>query len=134
MSGLSKHIIHEGGRKTVCVSHCLAFFGINPNQYNYTSSNKNREAYVDVLRRFGFGVRSRVSEFKCKKNGTTNLGDLQLTIKRNKAYNWSHYFIVLCHQQKAAHLIVVNGDGKVVVDTARGKRWKIENVKQVLYS
>jgi len=129
-NGLNAHIDHEAGRKTVCVSHCLAWFNINPSQYTYTSSNKNRTAYENVLRRFGWSVRSRMTEFKVRKNGSTTLTALRSSMRKSK-YNSQHFFIVLVHQQKAAHLIVLDGRGETVVDTAKNKKWKVESVKQV---
>jgi hypothetical protein len=67
---LTDHIRHNGGSKTVCVSTCLNFFGIKDNQYHYTSSNTNRTAYINVLRKFGYSVRSKKSEFKALKYPT----------------------------------------------------------------
>ena len=58
----NEHIYYDGGTKTVCVSTVLSFFGIHPDEYHYTSSNKNITAYKNILRRKGYSVRSKKSD------------------------------------------------------------------------
>lgn len=123
---LEDHIKHTKGTKTVCVSTCLAYFDICPTTYNYTSSNKNRHTYLNVLRRNGYSVRSRKSEFKVKPF-RSSMTALINEIKASK-YSASDHFIVCGVQTKKAHLMVVNGNGLVVIDTAPKRRWKVESV------
>jgi hypothetical protein len=126
---LPEHIRFSKGIKSICVSTCLNFFGITPNTYNYTSSSKNRTAYINVLRSRSYSVRSRVSEFKVKKFKTT-LTELRTNMKRS-GYQPNDYFIVQVANKGAAHLIVLNGDGQTVIDTAPRCRWKVIQVHKV---
>jgi hypothetical protein len=119
---LADHIRFNGGSKTVCVSTCLSFFGIRANTYHYTSSKSNLYAYEDVLRRNGFSVRSRQSEFKVKENITT-LTELKSRVKKSK-YTANDLFIVYLVQSTKAHLIVINGEGETLIDTSNG-RWRV---------
>lgn len=122
---LNKHIYTKGGAKTVCVSTCLSFFGIEPNQYHYTSSNTNIVAYKNVLRRFGYSVRSRNSMFKLRKRQTmTNLKQML----RKSEYGAKDYFVVSGYQSKVAHLMVLNGNGETLIDTAPNSRWHIRDI------
>jgi len=122
---LNEHIHTNGGHKTVCVSTCLSFFGIQPNQYHYTSSNGNRYAYKNVLRRFGYSVRSRNSMFKVKKRPT--MTGLKQMLRKSE-YGASDYFVVIGRQCKSAHLMVLNGNAETLIDTAPNSRWKIEDI------
>ena len=128
---VTEHIKYNSGTKTVCVSTCLSFFGIEPHTYNFTSSDSNLFAYDNVLRRNGLGVRSRMSEFKIKK-GVSSMTFLLSNIKSSN-YTEKDYFIVSGIQSKCAHLMVVNGLGEVVIDTAPKKRWRVRRVKQIIY-
>ena len=40
-------------------------------------------------------------------------------------------FVVHQYQSKAAHLMIVDGNGNTVVDTARGMKWRVASVKIV---
>ena len=122
---LNDHIYHGKGYKTVCVSTCLDFFGIPFDGYSYTSSDKNMMAYKNVLRRFGWSVRSRKSEFKSMKYPT--LSKLRSTMKKSD-YCDDQYFLVKVFQSRSAHLIVLNGNGETVIDTAPKKRWRVADV------
>jgi hypothetical protein len=122
---LDKHIRHDGGSKTVCVSTCLNFFGIPDTSYHYTSSKGNVRAYVGVLRRFGYSVRSKKSEFKATKCPT--MTELKRNMRKS-SYTSSDYFIVCGQQKKSAHLMVLDGNGKTIIDTAKGMKWRITQV------
>ena len=127
---LDDHIRYgNGNHKTVCVSTCLSYFGIKPNEYRYTTSRNNLEQYVSVLRRKGYAVRSRMTEFKVKSRGTT-MTKLKAEMRKSK-YGASDMFIVHGTQTRVAHLMVLNGNGEIIIDTAPNKKWKIVNVKQV---
>lgn len=125
---LSNHKRYDSGKvKTICVSTCLNFFGISVDKYNYTSG-KVVNSYENVLRRFSYNVRSRMSELKIKR------GDSLTTVKtslRKSKYNASDYFIIYTYKSKIGHLLVLNGNGDVVIDTAKGGRWKVISVKNV---
>jgi hypothetical protein len=127
---LNDHIRFNKGTKTVCVSTCLNYFGISPNSYNYTSSKKNRNAYENVLRKFGYSVRSRKSEFKIQKYNQTTMTQLKSNVKKS-TYTNKDLFIVDCVQRKSAHLIIINGEGEIIIDTAPNMRWRIRSVKLV---
>ena len=125
---LRNHINHNKGAKTVCVTTCLNFFNIPFDSYQYTSSYKNVSAYKNVLRRNGYSVRSRKSEFKVKLS--TTLTQLKRNVK-NSGYTKESLFVVHLVQSKTAHLVVINGLGEVIIDTARGLRWKVSQISIV---
>lgn len=125
---LSAHVRHSKGTKTVCVSSCLSFFGIKPETYSYTSSEKNIQAYIGVLRRNGYSVRSKKSEFKAM-NGCT-MTTLRRNMKKSK-YTAKDYFVVSGYQSKKAHLMVLDGNGETVIDTAKGMKWRVRLVSIV---
>jgi len=127
MKGVTNHIYYTGGSKTVCVSHCLAALGIHPSSYNYTSSKNDRLAYKNVLRRFGYSVASRASELKVKKYGRTSYSALRGTLRKS-SYGANDRFLVVVFQRHRSHLILLNGNGEVIMDTAPKMRWNVERV------
>lgn len=127
---LTNHIYYKNGSvKSVCVSTVLNFFGVSPSEYNYTSSNKNRHVYESILRRFGYSVSSVNSYIGLKKSKST-LGEVRRSVKKF-AKSKGHYFLVVCEQKKTAHLVLINGAGEIVIDTAPTRRWKVSSVKRV---
>ena len=127
---LNEHINHSKGVKTVCVTTCLSFFGVDINSYSYTSSNKNSGAFKNVLRRFGYSVRSKKTEFKALKHPT--MTSLKKEIKKSD-YTKDDFFIVWGFQSKASHLMVLDGEGDIVIDTAPKKKWRIKEVSIVTF-
>ena len=125
---LQDHIKHGKGSKTVCVTTCLNFFNIPFDAYHYTSSDKDIFTYKNVLRRFGWSVRSKKSEFKALKSIT--MTQLRINMKKS-IYGNGDYFIVSGCQSKKAHLMVLNGNGETVIDTAEGMKWRIRGVSIV---
>tara|TARA_R110000851_G_scaffold324515_1_gene491863 strand:+ start:261 stop:674 length:414 start_codon:yes stop_codon:yes gene_type:complete len=125
---LNDHIYYGKGSKTVCVSTCLSFFNIPSNAYTYTSSDKNIFTYKNVLRKFGYSVRSRRSEFKALKIIT--MTQLRRNMKKS-IYTKNDYFIVSGYQTKKAHLMVLDGNGETIIDTAEGMKWRIRGVSIV---
>ena len=119
---LLDHINHNKGTKTVCVTTCLNFFNVPFDAYHSTSSDKNLHTYINVLRRFGWSVRSKKSEFKALKFIT--MTELRRNMKKSK-YTENDFFIVAGYQRKEGHLMVLNGNGDKVIDTAEGKKWRI---------
>ena len=117
-----ERVDYGNGVKTVCVSTCLNYFNVPYDSYNYTSSKKNLFAYKNILRRNNYSVCSRMSEFGVK-NKRTSLTVLKKTIKKSK-YNSTDRFIVSVCTYTSAHLIVLDGDGNTIIDTAKGARWK----------
>jgi hypothetical protein len=126
---LENHVEKSKGRQSVCASTCLSFFGVQPNQYKYTSSKKDRLAYENVLRKNGYTVRNRN-----KYLGVASYGDTMSSVKeslRASVYTSDDKFLVLVYQSKASHVIVVDGNGKTVVDTAYGKKWRVQSIMEV---
>ena len=50
---------------------------------------------------------------------------------RKSQYTQSDLFLVSGVQMKSAHLMILNGMGEVIIDTAPKKKWKIRGVRQV---
>ena len=121
---LYDHIDHNGGRKTVCVTTCLNYFKVPFDSYHYTSSGSNIQAYKNVLRRH-WSVRSRKSEFKVSKFPT--MTQLRSMMKKSN-YTDKDKFIVSGFQSKSAHLMVLDGNGETIIDTAKGMKWRIRDV------
>ena len=122
---LTDHIKHSKGSKTVCVTTCLNFFKIPFDAYHYTSSDRDVHTYKNVLRKFGYSVRSKKSEFKALKFIT--MTKLRSNMRKSK-YGKDDYFIVVGYQSKKAHMMVLNGNGETIIDTALGFKWRIGSV------
>jgi len=125
------HIYHSKGTKTVCVSTCLSFFGIHPDEYNYTSSDKDNFYFIKLLRRKGYSVRSRMSELKLKYWKTTTT-DARNALRKSD-YGKDDLFLFVGRRKTYGHAIVMDGNGKTIIDTApscRMKTWKIWKVEQ----
>jgi hypothetical protein len=116
VQGLESHIYRDKSSKTVCVSTVLAYFGILPNQYTVTSTNKNIRAYHGILRSFGFGVRSRKSHTK-KAKSVGQLRKLLPSIAKKETEDVIAYMVMV-----EGHLMVLDAKGKTIVDTAPRKR------------
>jgi len=121
---LNDHIDHNKGRKTVCVTTCLNYFQVPFDSYHYTSSKNNYQAYKNVLRRY-WSVRSRKSEFKIAKYPT--MTELRSMLKKSN-YTENDKFIVSGFQSTSAHLMVLDGNGETIIDTAKGCKWRIRDV------
>ena len=119
------HKTMKGGMKGVCASAVLAYFGVPPTAYSYTSSKTNVNAYENVLRRFGYSVRSRKSAFK----GATTVSQVSKMIKSYKDYTDDVCYMIHVH----GHVLLLNSEGKTVVDTDPRKRdrRKVISVKAV---
>jgi len=121
---LSDHIRHAKGSKTVCVATCLSYFGIPIDSYHYTSSNGNINAFKTVLRK-QWSVRSRKSQFKISKRPT--MTELRRMLKKSE-YTNNDKFIVSGINSTSAHLMVLDGNGETIIDTARGCKWRIRDI------
>jgi hypothetical protein len=100
VQGLSEHIFRDKSAKTVCVSTALAYFGVTPDMYTVTSTRKNVTAYHGVLRRHGFGVRSRKSHTR-KARSVGQLRKILPTVASKETENVLGYIVAV-----PAHLIV----------------------------
>lgn len=126
---INNHINHSKGSKTVCVSTCLNFLGVDMDSYYYTSSSKTINSWEGVLRRNGYSLRSRFSEL-CKDGVSTTMTSLKKNM-RKRGYTKDDLFVVCGYQRNSAHLMILNGLGETIIDTAPGKKWKIRSVKLV---
>lgn len=125
---LFDHVRTAKGIKTVCVSTCLNFLGISQETYKYTSTKTDRMAYKGVMRRKGLSVRSRKHELGVGgKKGHPTMTQLKSNLRKSD-YGRHDYFMVIGYQKKYAHMMILNGLGNVVIDTAPGKKWRIEDV------
>lgn len=125
---LNDHIYKKNGIKSVCVSTALCFFGVEPDEYSLTSSHKNPSLFLNILRRKGYSVRSRKSKLKLTTENTTT--EVRRALKKSE-YSKNDYFIFWGYQRKSTHVIVLNGDGETIIDTAPGKRWKFYKIYHV---
>jgi hypothetical protein len=106
---LVKHVNTKGGNfKGVCVSACLGYFNIHPDQYKFTWSKRTGNNHHAILRRFGWSVRSRKSSL------------LKADYTEDTMY--------LIHVM--GHVLLLNSNGQTVVDTSPRKvdRRKVYNV------
>ena len=116
----------KGGAKTVCTSHVLAWFGIDASSYHYSGTEAQR---AGVLRKHGFAVRSRRSALFAP-----TMGKLRAAIRGHNGDPAGTVYMVWIHcGPRSTHLILVDSDGKTIVDTAQRKRDKrrIISVKAV---
>ena len=118
-SGLDAHIHYSNGEaKTVCTSAVLGALGISPGQYRY--SGRVRQ-WPPILRRAGYAVRSR----NVQARGVGTVGALRRLIKsRRRAWGdpGRAWYLVTVKSRTAWHLILLDSNGKTVVDTAPRKR------------
>jgi hypothetical protein len=116
VSYLAGHIFRDKSCKTVCVSAALAYFGITPDMYTVTSTNKNVRAYHGILRRYGLGVRSRKSATS-KAKSVGQLRKLLPMIAKKETETVLGYLVAV-----PGHVLVLDANGTTVVDTAPRKR------------
>ena len=124
---LNDHITHKSGEaKTVCVSTCLAYFGVPAGSYKYTDNGfrnrKTRRYFTDnrrgaILRRFGFAVRSRLSSVG---GYDTTVGKVRAKIAKLDDPAGTKYLAIV-HGARTAHAIVLDRDGSTLIDTAPRK-------------
>jgi len=113
---LNTPVIHSSGkRKTVCTSAVLAYFDIAPCQYRYAYKREQTEG---VLRRHGWHVRSRRSQFPRK----CTVGQLRAGLA--KLNENCVYYVSVPH-----HAMLLDGQGNTIVDTAPRKRDRRRVVK-----
>ncbi len=113
--GVDDHIWFKGGAKTICTSHVLGFFHIDPASYHYSGTVAQRSA---ILRKFGFAVRSRNSAFK----KCTTVGTLRSAIIKYKGDPAPVKYMVRVRCSGTTHAILLDSDGTTLVDTAPRKR------------
>ena len=127
---LSEHVRTGGGNfKGICVSACLSYFDIQPHQYKYTSSKINTHTYLNVLRRFGWAVRSRKSALL---KGTKTVGSVRREISGYSDY--TEDVVYLIHVK--GHVMLLNANGDTIVDTDPRKvdRRRVFNVVAIFKS
>jgi hypothetical protein len=121
---LTNHIRTSGGNfKGVCVSACLGYFGIRPDQYKYTWSKRKGNNHHAILRRFDWSVRSRKSSLL---KGTKTVGSVRRAIASYTDYTEDCMYLL----HVMGHVLLLNSKGETVVDTAPRKvdRRKVYNV------
>jgi hypothetical protein len=50
---------------------------------------------------------------------------------KKSSYGSSDLFLVSGTQKTVAHLMILNGNGEILIDTAPNKKWYISKVRQV---
>jgi hypothetical protein len=124
---LSTHVRTKGGNfKGVCVSACLSYFNIQPNQYKYTWSKRAGNNYHAILRRFGWAVRSRKSALL---KGTKTVGSVRMALSSYVDYTDDVMYLV----HVKGHVLLLDSCGNTIVDTAPRKvdRRRVYNVVAV---
>ena len=103
-----------------------AFKGIKPNQYKYTWSKRTGNAVThNIMRRFGYNVRSRQSAFKKAKTVSS--------LKKAIAKYTDHTKNTLYYVHVCGHVLLLDSNGNVLVDTdpRQRDRRQVLNVKAV---
>jgi len=114
VSYLNQHVVRKKSFKGVCVSACLAYVGISPDQYQSTwTTRTGNSATHGILRRFGFAVRSRKSYIP--KRAT--VGGIRKSIQKLNDPVGTVYFVSV-----TGHLLALDQNGNTVIDTASRKR------------
>jgi hypothetical protein len=108
---LTDHVRTGGGNfNGVCVSACLSYLGIKPNQYKFTWSKRTgNNAALAIMRRFGYAVRSRKTTFK----KATTVSALKKAIKGYTDLSKNVYYYV----GVKGHVLLLDSNGNVLVDT-----------------
>ena len=108
---LADHVRTGGGNfNGVCVSACLSYLGIKPNQYKFTWSKRTgNDSALAIMRRFGYAVRSRKTAFK----KATTVSALKKAIKGYTDLSDNVYYYV----GVKGHALLLDGNGNVLVDT-----------------
>jgi hypothetical protein len=114
----------DGRHIGVCVAAVLDYLGIPIESYGYTSEKGNRKRYLTVLRENGFKL-----TFDHRLNGLS----LAQALKRfNKlGYKGGDRIIILTHNKRSAHLLLVNSSGYRIIDTAPRCRQKVEEMVHI---
>jgi hypothetical protein len=100
---------------TVCVSAVLAHLGIPESAYRWTWNARTRSnVYEGVVRRHGYGVRSRKSRIP----RGASVGGARKAIAAIKGDPPGTMYAV----EVAGHLLLLNGKGETVIDTDPRKR------------
>ena len=127
---LSTHVRTKGGNfKGVCVSACLSYFGIQPDQYKFTWSKRTGNNHHAILRRFGWAVRSRKSALL---KGTKTVGSVRMALSSYEDYTDDVMYLV----HVSGHVLLLNASGDTIVDTAPRKvdRRRVYNIVAIFKS
>ncbi len=121
---LLQHQQYKGGRKTVCVSAVLAYFGIAPSDYRYSySERRGKNIWPDHLYRKGYS--SRLIKGSGKYKGKTfasfkrEVRSIFLDGKHERAA--LGYAVSVLGKENGkliGHLMLLGTDGQELVDTA----------------
>jgi hypothetical protein len=115
---MPRHINHASGKaKTVCVTACLTALGIPFDGFQVTG-DLGKPNYLSIANRFGFSTRSRKSKLPAKPT----VGNSRQAIRKMSDGPTDIYMVVLYGnhygKKRYCHLVLMNGEGDVVVDTA----------------
>ena len=124
---LADHVKTGGGNfNGVCVSACLRYLDIKPNQYKFTWSKRTgNNAVHGIMCRFGWCVRSRKTAFKKAK--TVSALKKAIASYTDLSADVCYYVHVNGH----ALLISANGDVLVDTDPRQRDRRKVLCVKAI---
>ena len=109
---LEDHIIHKSGKKkSVCVTAVLTALGVPLKSFHYTGKIGDGKRSA-ILNRNGFACRSRLS--KIGKN--TSVGQARKKITKLNEGASVNYMVVVSYG-RSAHLMLLDNEGKTLVDT-----------------
>jgi hypothetical protein len=117
---LDNHIITSAGhKKTICVSAMLEHFGVPADRYRHTyNATTGQNVWDGILRRAGYAVRSRMSQMP--KSPT--VGVCRKSVSKIKGDPKGVRYVMRVASGRNSHVIVVDNEGKTLVDTAPRKR------------
>jgi len=141
--GVEEHRYMKGGAKTVCTSYVLAAFGIPPHCYHYSGTVDQRAA---LLRKNGWAVRSRDSRVglnrTAKKDKKVTVSQVARAIAAANSVSkagtasknaWGDPFgtryMLRVRSGGGTHAMLLDFNGKTIVDTAPRKRDRREVLK-----
>lgn len=122
-------LIKNAERKTPCVSEVLASFGVLPHHYRKAQCGQD---ILRILARFGFGHRSRKTEFGVVR-GQTTVTQLRRAVRfghyRRRDRHIAGYFVIV-----DGHALSLTPSGDYLADTdprRSGDRRKVKAVYEI---
>jgi hypothetical protein len=114
---LSAHIKTNVGMKTVCVTTCLTFLGVPVDSYEYTHIYGKGEQWTQLLEANGYELTD------IRKGRMMSVTEARKMITSSGKYGPKDYFVISACRSRDAHLMVLDGRGRYLINTAKGARF-----------